>query len=217
MKCTSLPSSLCFWLLSRSAIRRMRRRARMHRFHIGLPPLQSKGRRNQFISRNSPAKMEAVSKSWLTGAHPCTSSSMGMEYGAPESSRPWRLITGGRQIVFAAADLADVGLLLSRPFRRPRRSGRIADPWLNQNPASPWPLRTHWRKRRRAIPGQEAGSRSRAGSGASRTSARPAHTSRKHSTNLSSGANRESRSGRRSVVSARDHAGGGECIGLPAH
>ena len=70
----------------------------MRQFNIGLPPLQSKGRWNregrQFISRNSPAKMEAVSKSWLTGAHPCTSSSMGMEYGAPESSRPWRLITG---------------------------------------------------------------------------------------------------------------------------
>ena len=48
----------------------------------------------KFISRNSPAKTEAVSKNWLTGAHPCTSSSMGMEYGAPESSRPWRLITG---------------------------------------------------------------------------------------------------------------------------
>jgi len=80
-----LSSSLCFWSLPHSAIRCTRRRARMHRYYIGLPPLQSKGRRNregrQFISRNSPAKMEAVSKSWLTGAHPCTSSSMRMSTG----------------------------------------------------------------------------------------------------------------------------------------
>jgi hypothetical protein len=51
--------------------------------------------------------------------------------GILESESEAGKITHRWYIVFAAADLADVGLLLSRPFRRPRRSGRIADLWIN--------------------------------------------------------------------------------------